>query len=247
MDRIIKITSGIFFIILICFTGVVSYNAFVENAYRSSLMSTYTYNCTISTNTMLHNVTFFIPLPSDVSRNSPLDRQFSARAISGLPDNWNVTLYDTGKSAMVKITTAELAPGSGEKIPPVYTINLFANVTSRELIDTLSPVGNDAIFRPVQDLQQVNCPSESGVVAIPRYCNRYLTTVYADYQASPGATVSIRSSLTGRNDWKIFAPEYNEYKTNISVVIRGENHGWTTADCWLESGIGYYNAPAIGK
>ena len=73
MDKIIKITLGIFIVILVAFTATVAYNAYVKTAYQNSLASTYSYTLTITTDSRLDNVTFFIPVPD--SRN----RQFADR------------------------------------------------------------------------------------------------------------------------------------------------------------------------
>ena len=64
MDRIIKITISLFVIILVSFVATAGYTAYVEHAYRSSLSSTYSYTCTITTDSPLTNVTFFLPVPA---------------------------------------------------------------------------------------------------------------------------------------------------------------------------------------
>ncbi len=63
-------------------------------------------------------------------------------------------------------------------------------------------------------------------------CYRYLTSLYADYQASSDASVTISSSLTGKNSWKIFEPKSNEYTTTISLMMYGETP-------WLVDHEGY--------
>ncbi len=78
MDRIIKITLGIFIIVLVTFVTLIGYTGYIENAYRSSLSSTYSYTCTITTDSPLSNVTLFIPVPADMEGNSPIIAQISA-------------------------------------------------------------------------------------------------------------------------------------------------------------------------
>lgn len=111
MDKIIRISLGLLIIILIAFTSVVAYQGFVQSAYLNSLSSTNSYTCTITTDSTLSNVTLFIPVPADPLGNSPIVARFSAQAIAGLSDDWTVTLYDTGKATMVKITTPASHPG----------------------------------------------------------------------------------------------------------------------------------------
>jgi hypothetical protein len=57
--------------------------------------------------------------------------------------------------------------------------------------------------------------------------------------------VTITSSLTGRNDWKIFEPKENEYRTGIYVLMSGDQKGWSTVSGDLEKGIGAYDAPGV--
>ena len=79
MDKIIKITLGIFIVILVAFTATVAYNAYVKTVYQNSLASTYSYTLTITTDSRLDNVTFFIPVPDSRTGNSPIvaEVQFS--------------------------------------------------------------------------------------------------------------------------------------------------------------------------
>jgi len=245
MDRIIKISLGLFMVILVVFVSVVSYQVFVEKAYLTSLSSSYSYTCTITTNSTLSNVTFFLPVPADPSGNSPVVAQFSAHTITGLSDDWTVTLYDTGKATMVKITTPLITPPAGITPEKPFAISLSSEMKSDTIIDTREPIKNSAMFRPVRDLQQVSCPPVSSPEKGIPQCYRYLTSLYADYQASPDATVTITSSLTGKNLWKIFEPRSNEYTTTISLLVSGEHHGWSTMNGTLTSSIGIYDAPVI--
>ncbi len=245
MDRIIKISLGLLMVILIVFVSVVSYQVFVEKAYLTSLSSTYSYTCTITTDSTLSNVTLFLPVPADPSGNSPIVAQFSAHAITGLPNDWMVTLYDTGKATMVRITTPVINPPPGTLPEKPYSILLSSEMKSEKVIDTREPIQNSAMFRPVRDLQQVSCPPDSSLEEGTPRCYRYLTSLYADYQAPSNASVNITSSLAGKNSWKIFEPKSNGYTTSISLLMSGEHHGWATLKGILIKSIGIYDAPDI--
>ena len=91
MDKIIRFTLGLLLVILIAFISVFSYQLYVEHAYQSSLTGTYTYSCTITTDSPLSNVTLFIPVPADTGGNSPVVAAFSAGTVAGIPAGWNVT------------------------------------------------------------------------------------------------------------------------------------------------------------
>jgi hypothetical protein len=245
MDNIIKISLGLFMVILVVFVSVISYQVFVEKAYRTSLSSTYSYTCTITTDSPLSNVTLFLPVPANPSGNSPIVAQFSAYAVAGLPQDWTVTLFDTGKATLVRITTPLITPPAGTPPEKPYGIVLSSEMKSDTVIDTREPIQNSALFRPVRDLQQVSCPPESSRENGTPQCYRYLTSLYADYQASPNASVAITSSLTGKNSWKIFEPKSNEYTTTISLLMVGEHHGWSTMNGTLTKSIGIYDAPVL--
>jgi len=245
MDRTIKISLGLFMVILVVFVSVVSYQVFEEKAYRTSLSSTYSYTCTITTDSSLSNVTLFLPVPADPSGNSPIVAQFSTLAIAGLPDDWTVTLYDTGKATLVRITTPLITPPAGTSPEKPYGILLSSEMKSDKVIDTREPIQNSALFRPVRDLRQVSCPPDSSEEKGTPQCYRYLTSLYADYQAPSNASVMITSSLTGKNSWKIFEPKSNEYTTTISLLMSGEPHGWSTMNGTLTTSIGIYDAPII--
>jgi hypothetical protein len=244
MDKIIRITSGLIIVLLVAFVASVSYTGFVEQAYRTSLSSTYDYRCTITTDSRLSNVTFFIPVPAAHTGNSPIVAHYSAQEIEGLPADWKVTLFDTGKATLAKITTPAIIPPTETSPSHPFAIRLSVRTGSKGVINTRSPVDDGVMYRPVQNLQNVNCPAGNTGTKGDPLCYQYLIPVYADYQAPMDASVSITSTLQGKNTWKILDPEYNEYDAGISVLIFGENHGWTVMKGALESNNGTYNVPA---
>lgn len=243
MDKIIKIALGLLTVILIAFISLIAYQGFVESAYLNSLSSTYSYTCTITTDSTLTNVTLFIPVPADPLGNSPIVTRFSAHAIAGLPDDWTVTLYDTGKATMVKITTPAITPPGGTSPAKPFTLTLSSEMKSDKLIDTREPINNSAMFHPVKELQLVACPPGSSLVQETPQCYRYVTSLYADYEAAPGASVNITSTIVGRNSWNIFEPGSNEYTTVTSLLMSGSHKGWATMKGRLTSGIGTYTTP----
>lgn len=245
MDTTIKKTLCLFTIIFIAFASLVSYNGFVEKAYLASLATSYTYTCTITTDSTLSNVTFFIPVPADPSGNSPVVARFSDQGITGIPGNWTATLYDTGKATLVRITTPAIIPLEKTGSDKRFTITLSSEGLSDNAIDTRDPVNHSALFRPVRDLRQVSChPGSSGKNGTPQ-CYHYLTSLYADYQALPGASVNITSVINGKNTWKIFDPGFNEYSTGVTIVLSGPQHGWNFMEGELKSGSGITEIPTF--
>ncbi len=247
MDKIIKITLGLFVVILVAFIAVIAYTGYVESAYRTSLASTYSYTLTITTDSRLDNVTLFIPVPAGRTGNSPLVAQYSSHEIPQIPGSWKTVLFDTGKATLVKISTPSITPPAGTSAGKPFTISVSTQVKSGTIIDTGNPVENSAMFRPVQHLRQTGCTGDAGTAqgSPGQECFLYETALYADYQTTPDATVIIRSTLTGTNSWKIFEPKTNEFQTDIGVMVHGEKHGWAAAQGYLMTGMGAYDVPTL--
>ena len=239
MDKIIQITVSIFLIVLVGFVAMISYNGYVETAYRESLTGTYSYTCTITTDSPLTNVTLFIPVPSDRAGNSPMVSRFSAETMPGVPRDWNTALFDTGKATLLKVSVASitLPQGSGPAQP--LTISMTSDTADKVAVNTLDPVANGVMFRPVQDLVQTSCTDVSSGSS-KAACYTYTTAVYADYRAAPDANVTFTSTVRGRNSWQVFGPGSNDYKAEIHLVLTGEHHGWATAAGTLAVGRGDY-------
>jgi hypothetical protein len=243
LDKIIKISLGLFIVIFIAFTSVVAYQVVVETAYLNSLSSMYSYKFTITTDSKVSNVTLFIPIPADSRGYSPIVAGYGARDIAGLPDDWTVTLYDTGKATMVRIDTPAINPPAGTSASNPFTITLSSDMQSGNVINTREPVNNSAMFHPVRNLEPVTCsPAVLAGKGKPQ-CDRYVTSLYADYETAPDASVNITSTLVGRNNWKIFETSSNEYITATSLQMTGSRHGWETMTGTLTSGIGTYDTP----
>ena len=246
MDKIIKVVLGLFIIILVLFVSVVSYMTYTDMMYRDSLSSNYQYTCTISTDGILSNVTLFLPVPEDTRGDSPVIAQISSHDISGVPANWNLTLFDTGKGTLLQVVAPVIgeSPVNGSAQPVVVT--LMVNASSPALIDTESPVAHAAVFRPVQGIRTVACPAGDTAAAGSPSCYQYQTSIYADYTAAPMASLAISASVTGTNSWTIFSPASNGFRNTLSVpTLQGANHGWVTAVGGIVEGIGSYDVPSI--
>jgi hypothetical protein len=243
MDKIIKISLSLFIIIIIAFTSVVAYQAAVETAFLNSLSSTYSYKFTITTDSKLSNVTLFIPVPADPRGYSPIVAGYSAHNISGIPDDWTVTLYDTGKATMVRVVTPAINPPAGTSAANPFTLTLSSDMKSGTIINTREPVNNSAMFHPVRNLQTVPCsPAVPAGKGSPQ-CYQYITSLYAEYEAAPDASMNVTSTIVGKNSWKIFETGSNEYATATSLQMTGSRHGWETMTGTLTTGVGNYDTP----
>jgi hypothetical protein len=239
MDKIIKASLGLFIGILVVFTAMITYTGYTETAYRNTISGTYTYTCTITTDSPLYNVTLFIPVPVDNTGNSPMVSEFSSQMMNGMPADWETTLFDTGKSTLLKVTTPAIVTPNGTSAQHPYTITLSSETMSRTPIDTRNPVEKSAMFRPLQALIEKTCPQ--GPAGSSSRCFTYTTSVYADYGTAADTTVTITSAVSGKNTWTVFEPRSNEYHTDISISMKGENHGWAVPEGELTSGTGSYD------
>src|SRR5208337_4824652 len=120
---------------------------------------TYAYTCTITTDTVLSNVTLFLPVPADLKGNSPVVAQISSRDLSGVPGNWTLTLFDTGMATLLKVSAPTIGQPAINGSAQTTSITFAVNTSSHILIDTRSPVENAAVFRPVQGIHSVACPT----------------------------------------------------------------------------------------
>lgn len=226
MDRIIKVAAALFIVILAAFVAQGWYSHYVEQKYRSSLVSTYMYTCTISVSENLTNVTFIIPVPVNISGDSRVSEQYSVRQIRGLPSGWTTTLLGSSKGTMIKITTPLLEPSS-------TTLDLDVPVAGP--IDTQSPLERGVLYRPIQNLKATACPASAGAGAV---CYEHMSSIYATYDSSPQATVAISTTIIGENQWYIFSPASNRYSDSIAVTITGDHRRWIPAPGELSTGIG---------
>ena len=243
MDKIVKISLGLLIVILIAFTSVVAYQVAVDTAYLNSLSSTYSYKFTITMDSKVSNVTLFIPVPADPRGYSPIVAGYSARDIDGLPDDWTVTLYDTGKATLVRVDTPAINPPTGTSASNPFTLTLSSDMQSGTVINTREPVNNSAMFHPVRNLQPVTCsPAVLAGKGSP-LCYRYTASLFAEYEAAPDTSVNITSTIVGKNSWKIFETGSNEYATATSLQMTGSRHGWETMTGTLITGIGNYDTP----
>jgi len=240
MDKIIRITAGIFIIIIVLFAATGLYGIYVEKEYHRTLVSTYSYTLTISTSEKLQNVTFFIPVPANNGGNSPFVAQYSSGTFNGIPAGWETTILGSNKATMLKIRAPVIAGSDGES----FSVRISSDARTFQIIDTKAPQDRDIVLRPVQNVKDADCAGFTSPLT-GATCYRYESAVYADYLSSPNAKVEISSTITGKNEWNVFGPKSNQYSNSISTLMQGENHGWVTAKGELQAGIGSYDVPKI--
>lgn len=243
MDRIIKITLGLFIAILVATVAFAGYTGHMSEAYEATRTSTVSYTLSITTDHPLTDVTLFIPVPADRKGNSPVVSQYSAHAMPGILGSWQTTLFDTGKATLLKMHIPLLNVPAGYGPDNPYTVTISSELPSETTIDTADPVLNSPVFGTIQDLRQTDCAGYgAGMGGYPE-CSTFTTSLYADYTADPNTAVTITSAITGTNRWVAPDPKSNEYTSVISVLMHGRNSGWTTVKGTLVSRVGSYEYP----
>jgi len=105
----------------------------------------------------------------------------------------------------------------------------IAGVESDESIDTQSPLDDEPMLSPKENVSEVDC----GVVGREYYystgerCYAYTSYVYADYDAPSETQVSFSVELEGSNSWWIGGWSSNWYTDTVRFTLDGEGDGWT--------------------
>jgi len=140
------------------------------------------------------NVTSFRSRLNPVG-NSPMVSAFSSNTMKGVPSTWDTTLFDTGKSTLLKITVPAIVPRRGLPLPTrrqssshrnrLAFSHRYGSIRSRRA----------SMFRPVQELKGKPV-RRSGLGQHPMLYLHH--RVYAEYQTAAETIVTITSSLRKR-------------------------------------------------
>ncbi|MBN1431719.1 MAG: hypothetical protein JW931_02995 [Methanomicrobiaceae archaeon] len=179
--------------------------------------SSYSYEVSLVSSGTLHNVTMFLPLPSDFE-NSPVGFGILEGKGYGIPENMDSEIYGEGKSLFLKII-----------LPETEGFKFGINLDYKVLIDTFDPIKCSHVIRPVYDLQ-----SGEGT-------DVYNTYIYTLYDASPETEVTIDIHETGMNSWKTFSEKKNYFEEYVSLTLTGSQKKWQTAGVSLNKRKGDYS------
>jgi len=106
------------------------------------------------------------------------------------------------------------------------SIDLSTMVLSNQTIDSINPLGNEMVLMPKYNLtRDVNA---RGAYSRTSEQFDYDSKMYAYYDTSSNANVSISIYLNGRNEWWIGGWQYNSYWETMEVMLSGSQDGWTT-------------------
>ncbi|AKB32758.1 hypothetical protein MSSIH_2068 [Methanosarcina siciliae HI350] len=198
-----------------------------QRMYDRSLRSSYDYDVVLTTDSTLNNVTLYIPLPV-INDTSYVGMDIIEQHFNNHDPSWEYSIVDTEHGLMVSM-----------KNKKARSIDLSTMVLSDQPIDTMNPLNNEMILIPKYNLtQNVNA---SGVYSRTSEQFDYDSKMYAYYDASSNANVSISIYLNGRNEWWIGGWQYNSYWETMEVMLSGSQDGWTTVSGQLVTGEGTYD------
>ncbi|AKB74093.1 hypothetical protein MSLAZ_0832 [Methanosarcina lacustris Z-7289] len=197
-----------------------------QRMYDRSLRSSYDYDVMLTTDSTLNNVTLYIPLPV-INDTSYVGMDIIEHHFNNHDPSWEYSIVDTEHGLMLSM-----------KNEKGKSIDLSTMVLSNQTIDTINPLGNEMVLMPKYNLtRDVNA---RGAYSRTSEQFDYDSKMYAYYDTSSNANVSISIYLNGRNEWWIGGWQYNSYWETMEVMLSGSQDGWTTVSGQLVTGEGTY-------
>lgn len=239
----------IFVLLMIVSAGLLSFwwQDLKQKRYESSLTSSYEYRIELTADSILSNVTLYIPLPV-INNTSSVGMDIIEHDFNKGDPSWKYSLVDTKHGLMLYM--------KNKKVEPQYTtankysekrqrpsIDLSTIVFSNQTIDTMNPVGNALVLMPKYNFTHSTDASKAyGKKDYYRSKEEfdYESRVYAYYETSSNANVSISIYMTGINQWWIGGWLFNKYWENMEIKLSGSQDGWTTVNGELFTGEGSY-------
>lgn len=222
-----KIGIG-FVLLIIIYAGLLSiwWQEQKQKLHDSSLTSSYYYIVIITTDSTLNNVTLYLPLPV-INNTSSVGMDIIEHHFNNNNPSWEYALVDTEHGLMLSM-----------KNEKPRSIDLSTMVFSNQTIDTMNPMGNEMVLMPKYKLtHNVNA---SGAYSRISEQFDYESRMYAYYETSSNANVSISIYLDAHNEWWIGGWQSNNYREAMEIKLSGSQDGWTTVNGELVTGEGTY-------
>lgn len=199
--------------------------------YEQSFQSEINYDVRIVTDSTLHNVTLYIPLPV-VNNTSSVGQNIIDTNFNDQKSSWEYALVDTEHGLMLSMKTEELEPP--ERL--YFSADLGTLVSVDRELDTKDPIANEMVLSPKYGLKHV----DAGKYWFSDTVYSYDSRVYAEYETIPNASVEIDISLDGRNSWWIMGWQFNDYAEEMETHMTGPQDGWVDAYGEIVTGEGIY-------
>ena len=201
-----------------------------QKLYDMSHRSSYHYEVMLTRDSTLKNVTLYLPLPVINNTSSVgmdiVEHHFNNKDPSW-ESPWEYALVDTEHGLMLSM-----------KNEKPRSVDLSTIVFSNQTIDTMNPLSREMVLMPKYKL--IHNVNASGTYSRTSEQFDYESQMYAYYETSSNANVSISIYLNARNEWWIGGWQYNSYWENMEIKLSGPQDGWTTVNGQLITGEGTY-------
>ncbi|MFH1054917.1 MAG: hypothetical protein V1744_02350 [Candidatus Altiarchaeota archaeon] len=260
MRKITKFGIGIIVVVVVV-AGLWMYHT--HGLYENTYSSEYGYRVTIGTDSVLHNITLYLPLPV-LGEKSEVGGEINAgNALKS--DGWDCSIVETEYGKMLKISAKKMVPEfysfpmllepgekpkeqisgkisdtSSKETPVLMPKELSVRVRADHDINTKNPIGNEPLLSPKYNLTRSTYELPYLKGRTPPNYYEYESRIYADYATSANANVSIYIETEGRNSWWVYGWSGNNYRDRIELTFTGEQHGWYVASGKLVEGEGRY-------
>ncbi|ADE36426.1 hypothetical protein [Methanohalophilus mahii] len=260
MNKLIKIL--LIFTILIIAASVLWINH-QNQMYEDTFQSEYQYDISIKTLQPLHNVTLYLPLPSD-GNESFFSEGLKSENNLNKPTGWNCTITETKHGKMLQITAQKIDPEFhstpvpieegqdkglnrtikesteySEDTPIPYPEGFSIYQNSDHELDTKNPLENEVTFIPKYSIKEVpnQFPNDENENA---KTYQYESRIYAQYNTTAENTVDISMSFIGMNNWWVYGWNGNQYHEHLHITLKGDQDGWTPIEGEIVTGEGNY-------
>lgn len=166
-------------------------------------------------------------------------------AISDTSDETNGTESVESSEPMDRIQGEEIPKtenrvNSSESVQWGIPLEFRGEVASDSEINTKLPLGNEPVLNPAYNLSLSKYDLPYAENREPPIVYKYDSLIYADYETSPEAQVSLTVHFSGRNEWWIYGWNWNQYYEYIYADLSGPQQGWMPVKGKITMGDGNY-------
>ena len=129
---------------------------------------------------------------------------------------------------------------SSENMPFAMPLEFRGELASDSEINTKFPLGNEPVLNPAYNLTLSTYDLPFPENKEPPTVYNYDSFVYADYETSPEAKVSLTVHFSGRNEWWIYGWNWNQYYEYLYADLSGPQQGWMPVKGKITMGYGNY-------
>ncbi|MCG7850034.1 MAG: hypothetical protein MIO93_12780 [ANME-2 cluster archaeon] len=222
MRKIILFGTGAI-VVLVVLAGLWMYHT--HELKKETYSSTYSYDISMQIDSVLTNVTLFLPLPALDGESKIGDSiKMGWGTSASKPDDWECSIVDTEHGEMLKVSADRIAPvfrSLPVPIEPGEEPRETGKVseTYSETTPVLWPFGISVILPSDYGINTID-PLENEPMLYPRHY------IYADYKTAPDTKVSLYIRLEGRNEWWVYGWSGDQYGDSLFMTLYGEKHGW---------------------